>query len=878
MQFTDYIHQFLQALQDEIASVRKVGGTKVYLSDGRYLGEYNQQHTYSFTADSELRFPDDTPADISYQGQRYSGVVTSVIGFDLFINLQDYLGASIATAILYTEPWFLLQKLCERLSALSTLPIEQRNLLLTLLGDNDVPVANPISLHAPNTTTAASGMQSELNQYQRNAVTRALSLPISFIWGPPGTGKSKTLGAAVAELVQRNASVLVMAHSNVAVDGAMQYIAECLDQSSAYMEGKVLRVGPSHTLDLKQYPHLSVREVARQRSPALMQRIEQLEHSKAHLLRQMRQAHVANDVRADLEQELRLTRDALQPYIQQLRVVESALVQQAVVVGCTLSKATITPDIYERAFQAVIIDEASMAYIPHCVFAASLATHHIAHFGDFRQLAPISQASTNMAKRWLQRDIFDQAGVISNVEQRKPDSRLSLLRRQYRMNPKISTVVNDLFYGGYLNDAADVAERTQYIVDRHPSAGQALITIDVSHLQAQCFTDPSSYSRFNIVSAIQSVQSAIQAIRAGQGNVGIITPYAAQSRLINRLVRDLGYDARQIQVATVHKYQGSERDVIIFDTVDGNPKRPGLLTIGDAGTTAARLANVAISRARGKFIVICNYDYLQAKLSHVDSFWQLISRTSKDGVMTKPTWSPLPTQLEDGLVHYPTKASAQQALVDDMDAAKEEIAITTPVELSQRNFPIHMLRAYDPSRIRVFMTAKQERDLPSGIANSHKRTGRVTVSTNVVGIDRAIIWFTLDALNAASPVLRISAPGSVKLLYSLLDLVPPGESKQATLTERIDAGGGLFGLCPQCGQILNYDENHYSLYIRCTNDGCDYTRRFSDADATTYARLIGLTCDLCGGQVIGRRAAGGVFLACINYPECRWRKSLQSLI
>ncbi len=126
------------------------------------------------------------------------------------------------------------------------------------------------------------------------------------------------------------------------------------------------------------------------------------------------------------------------------------LVRTATVVGCTLSKATIAQDIFQRRFDAVVIDEASMAYIPHCAFVSSLARQRVAIFGDFRQLAPIAQADTDAVREWLQRDMFAQAGITARVHDHRTDSRLVLLREQHRMHPAIASVINDAFYGGHV--------------------------------------------------------------------------------------------------------------------------------------------------------------------------------------------------------------------------------------------------------------------------------------------------------------------------------------------------------------------------------------------------------------------------------------------
>ena len=71
---------------------------------------------------------------------------------------------------------------------------------------------------------------------------------------------------------------------------------------------------------------------------------------------------------------------------------------------------------------------------------------------------------------------------------------------------------------------------------------------------------------------------------------------------------------RRIKIGTVHTFQGSECDIIIFDMVDcavmenGKQNRIGRLYSGNAGE---RLLNVAVSRARHKLIVVCDPDYIK---------------------------------------------------------------------------------------------------------------------------------------------------------------------------------------------------------------------------------------------------------------------------
>lgn len=125
------------------------------------------------------------------------------------------------------------------------------------------------------------------------------------------------------------------------------------------------------------------------------------------------------------------------------------------------------------------------------------------------------------------------------------------------------------------------------------------------------FTDSSS--RFNLASALVSLRLVQQVLTEGVESVGIITPFAGQARLLRRILRDEGCNG--ITAATVHPFQGDERDVLIFDAVADQPgANLGRLLEGDQDSDALRLINVARTRVRAKFLFVGNRAYLKAAL------------------------------------------------------------------------------------------------------------------------------------------------------------------------------------------------------------------------------------------------------------------------
>jgi len=134
--FVQYQKQFNQAIADEIKSLRKMGGQTTTITDGRHLGKRSGKHLYSFTTDTEIRFPDDTPVDLIHQKQRYPGILLSIEGFDLLIAIDKNIGDQVPSARMTTEPWFLLQELQKRLNTATASKNANRQLALDLLSDS----------------------------------------------------------------------------------------------------------------------------------------------------------------------------------------------------------------------------------------------------------------------------------------------------------------------------------------------------------------------------------------------------------------------------------------------------------------------------------------------------------------------------------------------------------------------------------------------------------------------------------------------------------------------------------------------------------------------------------------------------------------------
>jgi superfamily I DNA and/or RNA helicase len=281
---------------------------------------------------------------------------------------------------------------------------------------------------------------------------------------------------------------------------------------------------------------------------------------------------------------------------------EQAVVRDASLVLSSLTNAYFSPWMQGQRFDVVVVEEASMAVLPALFYAACLGHRKTIIVGDPCQLPSIVQSDEDYVRKVMGRSIFDVA-----VRDPLSSPLVAMLDVQYRMHPLIGTLVSDLFYAGRLKHGGDMAMRNA-ISACEPHAGAPLVVIDTCG-RTTCHAS-AGQSRINPVAANVCVDLGRQALRSGAGSVAIITPYAEQARRIRGLLKQQGERAEDVDCSTVHRFQGQERDVVILDTVDAAPMAPGvLLSERGSRSSAQNLINVAISRARGKLVIVADVHY-----------------------------------------------------------------------------------------------------------------------------------------------------------------------------------------------------------------------------------------------------------------------------
>ncbi|WQX91351.1 type I DNA topoisomerase [Helicobacter pylori] len=105
--------------------------------------------------------------------------------------------------------------------------------------------------------------------------------------------------------------------------------------------------------------------------------------------------------------------------------------------------------------------------------------------------------------------------------------------------------------------------------------------------------------------------------------------------------------------------------------------------------------------------------------------------------------------------------------------------------------------------------------------------------------------------------------------YPFMDKIEAG--KKNIISQKVHEKTGQS--CPKCGGELVKKNSRYGEFIACNNyPKCKYIKQTENANDEATQEL----CEKCGGEMVQKFSRNGAFLACSNYPECKNTKSLKN--
>lgn len=803
----EFCEVFKKELIAEIAFLKESGGKRQRLVEGT-LVEHGRGYIYSFEAETELYYPNGTQITLWLGAQEYAARIVECVEFSVIVAASERLAGSLDSVEFSAEPWRLINSLIERMEELILSP---SGIVQSLICDGYKQIRHG----------------EEIAKEQDNACRYALVKPVTFIWGPPGTGKTQTLARIALQHIAKNRRVLMLSYSNVSVDGAILRVDKLDEHKRA---GKLVRYGYPRDKGLLENKYLTSYNLAIHRHPELLR-------ERTSLIEERKKLSGTSRRYVEIGKRLSAIR-------KQLKDEEAAAVRAAKFVATTVSKAVVDKEIYEGDFDVVIFDEASMAYIPQIVFAASLASAHFVCIGDFNQLPPIVQHSSTSI---LSADIFQYCGITSAVEKGCGHDWLCMLDEQFRMHPSIADFASKGMYHELLSSDEGMQEKRAAIVASQPLEGQAFGLADLSGMMSTCIRT-SGLSRINPLSAFISFGLALKAAESHE--VSIITPYNAQSRLLMAMSRDIAEkrnELRAISCATVHQFQGSEKDVIIYDAVDCYRQRyPGMLLTSFTNNSANRLFNVALTRAKGKFIAVTNADYMKNKnLSKNLLFSKLISHchNTEQYMNGKRLNNDLSSDNRSCFM-WPKQNIRIIDYLRDIANAEHEIRIDIPGAIAGNELYIRKLsEALDNARdggVHVLIRAESKRNSPEELLKFAIENR--FVANPITIIDRAVAWFGMPH----SAAEFITEAGALKTLYRPVFRI---EGKRTA-----SALNGFLEMNNTVDQISMSGDEDTLL------------------SGMTFAMYVtgNVSCEKCGKpmKLIKRKNRSGFFLGCSGYPDC----------
>jgi hypothetical protein len=668
--------ELLAAVDAEIDAAERDSARRTEVTDGRRVHRSIGGALYSFTIDSSFPFLPETPVELHRGSDRCRGVVVAVDDFGILVQLREDLGATIDDASLASEPGFILASLRDRLTSLSASAELTQGIAAGISGSASLAtgIEKEVAAAAGTALEQIGDVSLIPNVAQLRAMARVAGSQLHFVWGPPGTGKTANLAQIARMLVDAGERLLVVAHANVAVDVAMLRVADAFAGTPHLAAGKIVRAGAPHHPEAARRDELLVEGAVARRDPEGMLERRTLEESRRRLAAEMRNS--SDELERDaMAAELEKVRSRLRELVDQHRRVADDVVREAWVVGTTLSRLVLSDVLWELHPDALLLDEASMASVPWVLAAATRPRKRLVVLGDFRQLPPVYISQKDVAREWLGRDAFDLAGVRQNIDLGREDERVTMLDTQYRMAKPIGEAISNLAYDGKLHPDRIAAERAGAFSAGQPHPGEALLLVDTSALQSACQVEAQSgsFSRINPVHALLALSLA----RVLATSHALISPYRAQARLLAAGVRD--FEIAESSAATVHRFQGSERNAVILDLVDSHPQTGSSRLTGSDVDLALRLANVGLSRARGKAIVVADVAFIEERFAPNAPVRRVLDLCRNHGNMISPQPIDLAEAFDQtGIDWSDDWAQLVHTLIADIDHAERSVVINVP--------------------------------------------------------------------------------------------------------------------------------------------------------------------------------------------------------
>ena len=318
-----------------------------------------------------------------------------------------------------------------------------------------------------------------------------------------------------------------------------------------------------------------------------------------------------------------------------LSQVRQQLIDMPIIVSTT-STLLARPHILElKHFSLCIVDEASQILEPNII--GLLVSDQIDRFilsGDHKQLpAVVQQPDDEPRLHSCRLSLFER--LLEQERSAKRADFIGLLRRQGRMHPDIAAFPNEMFYAREHLEPVPCPHQTELHLDYQQPSEDALDDVLKQHRviffpttqhPSPTTQHPSPITHHptsdkanqeearQVADLLRRIERQTASHFDPNHTVGVIVPYRNQIAMIRHEIAQLGIPRlMDITIDTVERYQGSQRDVIIYSFTISRLYQLDFLTANcfeesdsehHTSHTIDRKLNVAMTRARKQLILL----------------------------------------------------------------------------------------------------------------------------------------------------------------------------------------------------------------------------------------------------------------------------------
>lgn len=596
-------------------------------------------------------------------------------------------------------------------------------------------------------------------------------------------------------------------------------------------------------------------------------------------LSRMKQEFEGHDLQSLRQEAARIAKQlsGIQTEIKQIEeqqeLVEPSVIADAKIVAATLTATYLKKSLHQRKFDAVIVDEASMAMKPAVWSACGLAARCAVVVGDDKQLPPIviANAEKEPVKSSLAQHVFASAKADTH------DGSFVMLRTQYRMHPEISATVNQIVYKNKLRDGLGTGDERSLNDWYDPKAGinRAVTLINTASMNAwvTAVNRGGRSSRLNFMSAALCAELATLMMRANRPRwedgspprILIVSPYKPHAQMVNRMLSERGI-AGEVAGGTAHSFQGSEADVVILDLVNDEPHWKVGMFVEAYDDHIRPLLNVAVTRARRRLVVVGDLDYVSSRAKKAFLGREFLPAVRRQGQVIDASRFATDrlTQMAAGAAQEASGGSSSAKhertvvtqedfyplFITDLHTANERIVIYSPFMTQNRvSLLLPILEEACGRKLRIIVVTKapQERrkNEKVGYDSIERQLARIGVTVvhkykmheKLAFIDNSLVWHgSLNPLSFSNTQEVMIRERSKPVFADLADAMHLDELLRDIRPETMT--------CPICNRSLQLREGNPDPFWRCPDKDC-YSRSIGDEPLKNGE----LRCRKCGGRL-----------------------------